>query len=1309
MSGRLRVRARARVQLFWLVLMLALVVGGAAAWAKTPVPAPLTGSVTAGSWTYSQEYALAGGPSSFGSMQYNVLLPQGYNPTLYTYPLMIVGGGNDTGMNGATYPAAGSTFISSMEGNSLRFNTVAFRTAHPAVIIAVQCDQTLDLSGSSTDSNCGGYNDSANGTWNEQAISKITQYAIANYSINTNQVYCVGLSLTGIGCLAQLVDNNKQYSTGLQLFTAAVGFSDQLYRPATANSSVYSRMQPVPFFSVCTPGDNPCNYDLPFWQSVTGNTSYPTKATYDSGGVAATQAGTTAFNLINLPSGTAYGTFGCMNADGCDGTAIYAWLFAQGASSPPPTCTASVNNFTVPASGSSITDSGCNVWTISGGGATQVNGNAVAGSSGVSKLAYVNGVVWQLSGSNWAYLSPSTATSATTAALGPAFGLSPLQTNWWTNPGQDGWYWKLPFQTTASWLTSGSLVTAMQNGTHSSPYAFAILYPNYAAPFYQGQATDPVVTVTLGSTSFQTHLPLGAVPESPYGTGTDSSIGGTDVSQPGLTWSMSGVSLTVNGSAVSSVQATGTVITGTYGLEVDWGFGPYLVDAQTGQQGACNSCGIIQDYELTQANANATYVIPHMLTLQMDDSQVNRAIVWPLNVADGTTSTTGPLSQGLTLGIPASTPRPGGMTRGQALLFDTMQQMGGLVYNFGPVGGTSFQIYSTAGGNSALVTDMVNNAIQGGGPGGTSWIMQYLAILNNQTGVSSQKGEVGGVRSDAFAAPPPLSLQPTGGKEVSSATVGAYFPTTTAPYAKSGGYTAPAPLITAPASISAPLSYPTPALVGLAVNEIWYPSDTLNFTAHSSGSGKLTATGATGNGSATLTFSGNQSQTNAMLATLSFSDSVPENPTIYFTVSDQHSQIDTATTAVASGNTCPASPNNTVLTANTGNVITDSVSNAWGLPVSGGKVFLNGTALPTTAAAVQLAYVSNVVWYESSANIWYSFNSSGGITSSTTTSPLQMTISAPASLAAVQSVATNVSPVSANDAAYPADTQNFSASSTLHGILGMSGATGSGTGTITFSGSLSALNTALATLAFQDPTVENATISYSVTDQHSLSASTTTAVSVTSGSGTSGTTWNPAAIGTSGTLSNANLTMTTTGSTNVLSTTSKGAGKLCFTVTANALTYNWAAGLATSAQGLTGVYLGGGGAPSEALYASYGGAQAVYNAGTLVASITGATSAPGDVIMEAVDLNVGLFWVTDTAMRTAGYSWNDSTSANPATGTGGFLTSSIGSGPYFIAAGSQESGSSFTINPTPVGCPAGFTTWDVTNPTGHSPLIITIQ
>lgn len=328
-----------------------------------PISSPLTGAVTTGSWVVNQQLtSFANGPGG-KPLQYNYLLPSGYDPVHFSYPLMFVGAGNDQGMNGSTYPVDGGTFVPRMESDNFRFNTVQFRTAHPAIIVAPQCDQTLDLSGATFNANCGGYNDAANTSWAEQAISALQKHFVNDVgvcggtgkcSVDPTRKYGVGLSLSAIGYLAQVVDNNQINNQGNAAWTAGVGMSTQLFRPATPNANVFSRMRNVPYFAICAPGDNPCNYDLPFWQSITGNTNYPTQNQYDAN-FASTQAGTTAFHLIgSYNGGTAYNQFGCMNGDGvglpCDGTAIYAWLFQQASSGTPSgaNVTQTSFSFTVP-------------------------------------------------------------------------------------------------------------------------------------------------------------------------------------------------------------------------------------------------------------------------------------------------------------------------------------------------------------------------------------------------------------------------------------------------------------------------------------------------------------------------------------------------------------------------------------------------------------------------------------------------------------------------------------------------------------------------------------------------------------------------------------------------------------------------------------------------------------------------------------------------------------------------------------------------------------------------------------------------
>lgn len=309
-----------------------------------PITAPLA-TATAGTWVHDQHFAWPSSPSGLGYLVYGYLLPQGYDPVHFTYPVLFTGGGDGQSMNGAggTYPTPGATFVN----NTLaaNYNTVAFRKAHPAIVVYTECDQSAGSS-STPNGNCGGFNDSAMSSWNEQAINGLMASMLTNsaFSITPGQHLFAGMSLSGIGYLAQLVDNNAITPVGSGLWTAGVSMSAQLFRPGTPNANVFSRMTNVPYLEICSPGDNACNYGGPLCQSITGSACTQTKTQYDSGGVAAVRAGTSQFYYISSTNGgTAYGVFGPMNEDGGDGSAIYNWLFAQvaGPVAPPPPVTGS--------------------------------------------------------------------------------------------------------------------------------------------------------------------------------------------------------------------------------------------------------------------------------------------------------------------------------------------------------------------------------------------------------------------------------------------------------------------------------------------------------------------------------------------------------------------------------------------------------------------------------------------------------------------------------------------------------------------------------------------------------------------------------------------------------------------------------------------------------------------------------------------------------------------------------------------------------------------------------------------------------
>ena len=325
-----------------------------------------------------------------------------------------------------------------------------------------------------------------------------------------------------------------------------------------------------------------------------------------------------------------------------------------------------------------------------------------------------------------------------------------------------------PFATTANWITSGSMVTALRGvgGTIN-------VKGNFATPMYIGRAGDPQVTVTDGKNSIVVRLPLGAIPEQPFGTSTDTEIGGVDSTQPYLVWSIGGAS--INNSS-NSVQASGSVITGTYGFSVNDGSGLLWCDAVTGQPGSENCLGGIQDYELSQISANPNYVIQHMLQWVGDPATMisGTGPIWPLLVIDDSLNNQGPLPQGLTIGIPASVPRPTGQTRGFYALWDNAQQYGWFFYNVGATGNRILlRVYDSQNAYSSLVTDIGNSM---------NAIVANLCILNYDSSVAGSQYSLASVKGlapggvPAFTPPPPLDLSPTGGVNVAPSTFGAWYP-----------------------------------------------------------------------------------------------------------------------------------------------------------------------------------------------------------------------------------------------------------------------------------------------------------------------------------------------------------------------------------------------------------------------------------------------------------------------------------------------------------------------------------------------------
>lgn len=186
-------------------------------------------------------------------------------------------------------------------------------------------------------------------------------------------------------------------------------------------------------------------------------------------------------------------------------------------------------------------------------------------------------------------------------------------------------------------------------------------------------------------------------------------------------------------------------------------------------------------------------------------------------------------------------------------------------------------------------------------------------------------------------------------------------------------------------------------------------------------------------------------------------------------------------------------------------------------------------------------------------------------------------------------------------------------------------------------------------------------------------------------------TWSPSDKSGFVTLSNNNMTAAgnSSGWTSVRSTKSQAAGKYYFETTFTGGDQRLYVGLANSAASLSN-YIG----------SDNNGIGFACNGNTFSSSVvlSGATlavlpnAANGDVICIAADLSSKLLWV-----RINGGNWNNSASANPATGAGGISFSSMNAGPYFVGASPYTATAIATLNAAgsfAYAIPSGFSAFD---------------
>jgi endoglucanase len=291
------------------------------------IVAPLTGTVTKGTWVTGQRLTSSSMPNGF--VYYAYLLPYGYS-TANVYPILFYGHENTEGTDGNSYPSSSygpQGWIGTGITPDNTFNTVAFRTRYPCIVVLPYCDQSDGTGG--VGENWGGYADTPNSQGNERGINDLLNHFLSSFSVDRTRTYCTGDSLGGIGSLAWIVDNNRVNGAN-RLWTACAAFADQFYRPSIPNSTVFSKMANVPVIAISQTSDGvESSYDMPCWQYFAGNSNYPSPSTYSANGIVGCRAGSSQFYYVRYQGNqNSWDVYRKINADGGQGTSLYDLLFS---------------------------------------------------------------------------------------------------------------------------------------------------------------------------------------------------------------------------------------------------------------------------------------------------------------------------------------------------------------------------------------------------------------------------------------------------------------------------------------------------------------------------------------------------------------------------------------------------------------------------------------------------------------------------------------------------------------------------------------------------------------------------------------------------------------------------------------------------------------------------------------------------------------------------------------------------------------------------------------------------------------------
>lgn len=291
----------------------------------------------------------------------------------------------------------------------------------------------------------------------------------------------------------------------------------------------------------------------------------------------------------------------------------------------------------------------------------------------------------------------------------------------WLQPFSSASFWNLPIGSSALWsLASDPDTVALR----AQPAAIAAA--NGGAAIYVGQASDPLVLFTSTSSNQRdaglqalVHVPIGAAP------GSDGTMTLFDTTQPTEVWTFTNCQIqNQTGGYLSAISAACSVTATNGEADVLCGDG---TDTSTLNYGY-GTAGTIRQWEW------AAGVVSHTLRFAMPASAVSRPATLPFGVTHvfGSTATSGRISYGCTIGIPASVNLASlGLSAGGLIIAQTLQNHGAVMRLTSAVKGVTL-FAEPALENDALIQEARSDL--------ANILPQYLSILRNQSASSINGG-----------------------------------------------------------------------------------------------------------------------------------------------------------------------------------------------------------------------------------------------------------------------------------------------------------------------------------------------------------------------------------------------------------------------------------------------------------------------------------------------------------------------------------------------------------------------------------------